>query len=113
MMYEQNFLSSLSLTLIVEVPIVLLFIRSIFRKKEIGILKIIFVGILASALTLPYLWFILPVYIFNRNVYIFFGEALIIIIEAIIYNQILELKFREALIISLVANLMSIIIGLL
>jgi len=112
MLYEQKFLFSLFLTLIVEIPISVLFVKSLYKHQEIKISKIVLVGFIASALTLPYFWFILPEYISSRSLYILFGEFSIILIEAIIYNQFLRLKFPEAFIISLSANIASVFLGL-
>lgn len=112
MTYEQNFLFSLLLTIIIEIPIVFFLVRFIYRYKEIKISKIILVGFIASVLTLPYFWFILPFYVPSRGLYLFLGEGLIIVIETIIYSQFLELKLSKAFIISLVANIISILGGL-
>ena len=70
------------------------------------------VGLVASTLTLPYFWFILPVYISDRRSYILFGEFLIILVEAIIYNQFLKIRLSEAAVVSLIANIASIFFGL-
>ena len=112
MLYDQKFLFSLLLTLIVEIPIAVFFVRRFYKYKEIKISKIVFAGLIASVLTLPYFWFVLPVYISSRSLYIFIGEVLIIFIEAIIYNQFLKLKLSNALIVSSVANIASIFLGL-
>ena len=111
MSYEKIFLSALFFTLLAEVPIVFLLAKYLYKKTNIG--KIIFSGILTSTLTLPYFWFILPVFINNRMIYILLGESLIVIIEAFIYYQIIETKFIQALAISLIANIASILLGLL
>ena len=113
MLYEQKFLLSLLLTLIAEVPVVFVLVRYIYKYKNIGISTIIFVGILASVLTLPYLWFVLPAFVSNRTLYIILGETLVILVEAIIYYKLLKLKPLDAFIISLIANIVSIILGLL
>ena len=112
MLYDQKFLFSLLLTLIVEIPIAVFIVKRFYKYKEIKISKIVFAGIIASVLTLPYYWFVLPVYISSRSLYIFIGEVLIIFIEAIIYNQFLKLKLSNALIVSSVANIASIFLGL-
>ena len=112
MPYEQKFLFSLLLTLAVEVPVAILLVKYFYKQEEIKISKIIFVGLVASALTLPYFWFVLPFYISNRIVYIFIGEGAIVLIEAFIYYQFLQLKFSRALIMSLIANIMSVVLGL-
>lgn len=113
MIYEQQFLFSLLLTLIIEIPAACLVIKYLYKKTEIKISKIIFVGFAANALTLPYFWFITPAFIPDRNTYIVTGELLVIIVEAIIYNQLLKLKLPEALAVSLVANGSSMLLGLL
>jgi len=82
MSYEQKFLFSLLLTLIVEIPVAVLLVKYFFKDKEIKISKIVFTGFVVSTLTLPYFWLILPFYISNRGLYICIGEASIILIEA-------------------------------
>jgi len=113
MLYEQKFLFSLLLTLIIEIPVVFVFVRHFYRHKEIEISKIVFISFLASALTLPYFWFILPAYVFSRSIYIIVGESLVILAETVIYNQLLKLKLSESFVISLAANGSSILLGLL
>lgn len=112
MIYEQKFLLSLLLTLIVEIPIVVLLVKSFYKQKEIKISKIIFVGFISSALTLPYFWFILPTYITDRLLFMLYGEIIIVCIEMVIYNQLLKLKLTRSFIVSLVANSMSVLAGL-
>lgn len=113
MMYEQKFLLSLLLTLITEVPVVFIFVRYIYKYRDIKIPTIIFVGILASVLTLPYLWFVLPAFIFDRIIYLILGETLVVLIEAIIYFKLFKLKLLDAFIVSLLANIVSAVLGLL
>lgn len=112
MIYEEKFLFSLLLTLIVEIPVAALIVKYFFKDKEIKISKIVFTGFIASALTLPYFWLILPMYISNRGLYILTGEASIIFIETIIYNQFLGVSFQKSLAISITANVASILSGL-
>jgi hypothetical protein len=112
MLYEQKFLFSLLLTLIVEILIAIFLVKYLYKLEEIKISKIVLVGLVASGLTLPYFWFVLPIYISSRSLYIFIGELLIFFIEAIIYNQFLKLKLSKAFVVSLVANIASIFLGL-
>ena len=112
MSYEQNFLFSLALTIAIEIPIVISVIKYLFKRKEIKISEIIFVGVLASVITLPYFWFILPAFVSNRRECIVIGETMVIIVETIIYNRLLKLKFSESFIISLTANISSMLFGL-
>jgi hypothetical protein len=110
MSYEHLFLYALLLTLLAEVPVVFLCARYLYKVKDNQ--NIIFAGIITSTLTLPYFWFILPVFISDRLQYIVLGELFIIFIEAFIYYKIFKLKFLQALIISLFANVTSIVFGL-
>lgn len=113
MSYEQKFLFSLLLTLVIEIPIAFFLVKYLFRQKEIKIFKIVFAGFITSTLTLPYLWFIFPIYISSRGLYIFLGETLTVFTEAIIYSQFLELRFTRTFFVSFGANILSIILGLL
>ena len=110
MIYETKFLISLLLTLVVEVPIVV--ILSKFFKIKKKMFRIIFAAIISSTLTIPYLWFIFPLFI-EASYYIYIGEIIVFIAESVIYWQLLEVKFWKAAFISLVANLTSVLIGLL
>ncbi|MCX6719071.1 MAG: hypothetical protein NTZ38_01705, partial [Candidatus Taylorbacteria bacterium] len=109
--YEQEFLISLLITLAIEIPVAIVIVRYLYKHKDIKIVAIVFAGLLASGLTLPYLWFILPIYIFNKNTYVILGEVLVMIIEAIIYKQLLKIKWSEAVVTSLLANLSSVTLG--
>jgi len=112
MLYEQKFLFSLLFTSIVEIPIVIFLVRSFYKQKDIKISKIIFVGFITSALTLPYFWFVLPAYITDRLLFMLYGEIIIICIEMVIYNQLLKLKLIRSFAVSLITNSMSILAGL-
>jgi hypothetical protein len=63
MSYEYKFLSALLLTLVIEIPILVLFIHYFYKQKALKVYKTILVGTVNTALTLPYLWFVLPSYI--------------------------------------------------
>ena len=110
MIYEHLFLYALLATVIIEVFVVFLILRYKYKNYNNG--SILFAGVVSSALTLPYFWFVLPSFISDRIMYIIVGETSIILIEAFIYFHLLKLKFSQALIISLVANIASILVGL-
>jgi hypothetical protein len=112
LLYEQKFLLALLLTLVVEISLADVIIRFLFKRREITILKIVFAGFVASVLTLPYLWFILPFYVSNMVLYVFCDELLVILVEAIIYNQFLKLKLPQSFVVSLIANVASVLLGI-
>ena len=111
MIYEIIFTKALAATLLIEVPIVYVFIIYIFKTLPDKKLKIIFVSILASTLTLPYVWFILPQFIHSSN-YTYYAEFIVLIVEAIIYWVLLDLDILKSLIVSAVANTTSFLLGL-
>lgn len=111
MLYETKFLISLFLTLIIEIPIVLIISKYLFKLK-IKKLKIVFIGFIASFSTLPYIWFVLYPYL-NLRYYLYTVEILVFLFESLVYNQLLNLKFKNALFISFIANLASFSFGLL
>jgi hypothetical protein len=110
MLYETKFLVSLILTLFIEIPIVLILVK--FLSPKIKSYKIILISILATTLTIPYLWFIFPVY-FIYLIYILIGEITVFLVESLIYWKFLPINLKKALLISFIANLSSLIIGLL
>jgi hypothetical protein len=112
MIYETKFILSLIVTLIIEIPILFIFIKYFIKPKNISIKKIITVGIIASTLTLPYLWFVLIAYL-PANYYLLIGELFVILIESLIYYQLLNLKLHKAFYVSLIANIFSILVGIL
>lgn len=113
MLYEQKFLLALLFTLISEVSVLIFLVKYFYKYIEAKIPTIIFVGILASSLTLPYLWFVLPVFVPDRITYLVLGESVVVIVEAIIYFKLLKLKLLDAFIMSLIANASSVILGFL
>lgn len=109
-MYERAFLLSLCVTLAVEVPIV--FLIAWYKYKIRDRFSILFTGFLATILTLPYLWFVLPAFISNRVAYLIVGEVLVFFAELIIYYKVLKISFKGAFVLSLTSNTISAILGL-
>ena len=110
MTYEQHFLWSLIATLAIEVPVAFVLIRHVYRKSKNA--DVIFAGIIASSLTLPYLWFVLPSFIPSRTAYICIGESAIVLIEAFVYYKILKISAKQAFVVSLMANIASVLFGI-
>lgn len=106
MIYEYRFLLSLITTIVIEAIVLVL---SLYKKRPLR--KILFVNGITSSLTLPYLWFIYPLFISNHFWYVLSGEIIVVIIEAIILKELLGLYALESLKISFIANLVSYVIG--
>jgi hypothetical protein len=111
MLYETYFLLALITTWIIEISVLLALIRFAFRDKTIPLLKIIGIGALCTALTLPYLWFVLPPFV-DASYYVQIGEALVFLVEAVILNRLLGLELKRAFICSFVMNAASFLLGL-
>jgi hypothetical protein len=109
--YEEQFLIALLFTLLIEVPILFAMARFAFRLRAIGMPKLIITGVLASSLTLPCLWFIAPA-ILGAPYALIVGEILVFLVEAGIYALVLRIGIRRALLISFIANLASLALGL-
>jgi hypothetical protein len=111
MLYEAHFLLSLCVTWLIEVPLLFLLIRYIFKQNDLNAARIVGTGLLASALTLPYLWFVLSPYI-DEAYYLLIGELLVIAVEAVIFFFLLRVKPVAAVFLSLVVNVSSFVIGI-
>jgi hypothetical protein len=111
MSYEEDFLFALLLTLVIEIPLVFIVLRYLYKKSGLKVSQIIFISALASILTLPYLWFVFPAFVLYQRYYIFFGELLVVFAEAIIYWRLFKIKLWEAFILSLIANAGSFFLG--
>ncbi len=113
MIYEQHFLLALIITVILETITLFVIIRKLFKLKEKQIKnkELVFAGFIASFSTLPYLWFIFPIIIQSSFWYVLIGEILAIIAETIIYYFILKLSIKKVLVISILCNIISFILG--
>ena len=112
MLYETQFLVALCRTWLIEIP-VLLFLAGIFWKTgrpSWG--RITGAGLIVTALTLPYLWFVFPPYL-DMRYYLISGELIVIAIEAVLYWFLLGMRPRLAVAVSVLANAASITFGLL
>lgn len=115
MLYEYKFLISLAFTLFIE--IITLYILIKFFCKEHGAKisnsLLFFTGFLSSFATLPYLWFIIPLFIKTRVQYILFGESFVILLETLIIFFLLRVSLKKSLSISFICNILSFLGGLL
>jgi hypothetical protein len=112
MLYETKFLLALFVTLLAEVPILFILIKYALKIENIEGKKILFAGSIASLLTLPYVWFVLPPYI-NSRYYIHIAEAFAFITEAAYYHVLFDIKINISLLLSLITNIASFAIGVL
>jgi hypothetical protein len=110
-LYETSFLLALVTTWAIEIPVLIVLIRFIFRNKTLSLSRIIGTGVLCTSLTLPYLWFVLPPYV-DAAYYPLIGEMLVFLVEALILNRLLGLSSRVAVACSFLMNAASFLLGL-
>jgi hypothetical protein len=108
------FIKALGATILIETAVLLLLNRFARRllPEMLPLAALLFAAILSSFATLPYLWFVLPELLPNRILLIWFGEAIVVLIEALIYWKLLQVSFFRAFIISVSCNTVSAISGL-
>lgn len=111
--YEHSFLRALAVSLAVELPVVLLGARLVLRAPVdgVGTARLAAAAVLATAATLPYLWFLAPFFLPMRGPGLAAAEALVIAAEAIIYRLTLDSGWRPCLGLSAAANLASWAVG--
>lgn len=111
---ETRFLAALGITVVVETAVILCLIRLVFKLDSVRLSwpRGAFAGFFASFATLPYLWFVLPAFVRSYPISVVSGELGVFVIEAIAYVFLLNLPLRKTLLLSLSANLASIIAGL-
>jgi hypothetical protein len=104
---------SLALTLAIELPLLWAVLWFLFRlrKESIPLRLVVFAGLMASCLTLPYFWFILPVFIRTYVLFAIVSEATVIILETVIYWFVLKLSIKVAPAASVICNVVSFFTG--
>ncbi|OPY37815.1 MAG: hypothetical protein A4E35_01097 [Methanoregula sp. PtaU1.Bin051] len=95
----------------IEIPVLVALFRFLFREKSRSFCRIIFTGLLCTALTLPYLWFVLPPFV-DAAYYPLIGEALVVVVEAVLINCILGFDVKRSAACSLIMNAASFGLGL-
>lgn len=109
MSYGVYFLLSLLLTLVVEISTLFLVAKYLLKIK-IQAKEILYWGVFINLFSLPYLWFVFPLFISSYN-YILIGEILVALIETVILLKVLKINFKNAFVLSLIANLASYLVG--
>lgn len=105
MSYGVYFLFSLLLTLLVEIPVLFVVARYLLRIK-VKAKEILYWGCFVNFFSLPYLWFVFPLFISSPN-YIYIGECLVVVIEFVIFAKVLKINFSRSFVLALIANFTS------
>jgi hypothetical protein len=112
MEYEIDFLKSLTLTILIESVVLIIAVRVLFSEKYFSLWILALTGIIASFTTLPYLWFVLPLFIKSKIYYILVSELSAIIIETFIISGFLRINIKHAIVMSAICNMISYSAGL-
>jgi hypothetical protein len=117
MAYLKLFLGALLLTVLIE-SLTAAALRK-FAGRPLGLRQIslpLLLGVvaLASCFTLPYVWFVLPSLLADLPRWVFgaLAEMFVLLLEMFWYRLALPLTFKQALLLSLAANLASFLTGL-
>jgi hypothetical protein len=108
-----DFLKALMLTILIESLILFIIFNTWLKAFPVSNNRLLFTGIICSFATLPYVWFVLPVFIKPQLPYVIVAELSVMIIEAFIIRNLMDLQLRKALFASVLCNVCSFIIGLL
>ncbi len=109
--YEKNFLYALLITVTIESAVVYLLMRYLFNIK-LASKDAFMAGVLPSLATLPYAWFVAPMFLGNNyTLYLWVSEISGFIVEVFILAYLLKIDYKKATILSFVANLASWSIG--
>lgn len=113
MAYELLFFKALLITVCVETTVLFLLFKTAFRRTNAPNSILLFTGILASATTLPYAWFILPAFIKSGIYYMMISELSVTLVESFIIMGIIRVSYPKALVVSVLCNTASFLVGLL
>ena len=75
--------------------------------------KILLSWVSASAITLPLLRYVFPMFLWNGWTYVIGGELLVFLIEVVIIKYIMNISRKKAFVVSFVCNLVSFLFGIL
>ena len=105
-----SFLLAVLVTLAVELPVLWLLARFVFRLTRVSTRRLFAVGVLASVVTLPLLWFVLP-RLLPAQPALVVGEGLVVVLEALCYWRLLPSRLGAAIGLAVIANVASFLVG--
>lgn len=108
---EKLFLPALLLTILLETGVLWMALKILSKDQNYPLPRVLFAGFFASFSTLPYVWFVIPLWIHSKY-YLWVGEGGAIAIEALFFKQFFNLDWKKAFLISVLANLISYFIGI-
>ena len=112
--YLYKFFIAWLITITIETGVILVIFKYVLKNYVTEFKLVVFASIFASSLTLPYVWFVFP-YLPNLHYpqNLILSELFAWLAEALFYKIFLKLSPKQALLISLAANLASFVFGFL
>ncbi len=112
--FALQFLAALLVTELTETPVVWYLLSRHFKGKgkQYAAGRIAAACFFANMATLPYLWFVYPEFFPYWWMSASLGEATALVAEALLYLVLLGASLRAAFFCSLVANISSVLIGM-
>lgn len=102
-----GFFQAYIITIILETIILFLILRKQYSNQTI-----VRNSIIASTITLPFVWFVFPLFGVEYILQISFSEIFALVIEAFIYLKLFQnMNISKAFFISFIANLVSFLAG--
>lgn len=96
-----------SIAVLIE-TLTLFFIAKLFWKEdEISNKKLLLFWVIPTTITLPLLWFVLPLLLWNWERYVIIWEVVVVLIEMIIIKYWLHISWWKAILASVMCNLLS------
>jgi hypothetical protein len=95
------------LTILLETFILFVIVKIFREKDQIPNKRILLFWIIPTTITLPLLWFVLPLILWDGIWYIVVWELLVIVIESIIIKYWLKIQWKSAIITSVICNILS------
>lgn len=107
-MIISSLIKSFILTFIIEYII----IKLIFIKKK-ALIPVLLVNMLTNPLVV-YIYNIMSIYsFFYKDIVLVFLELVVVIVEGYVYKYLFEIKWKIALIISFISNVVAYLVGIL
>jgi hypothetical protein len=113
--YLLLFFRALAVTLAIETVVlaVFFFFRERRRLSRELVIRVLVAGVVPSSITLPFVWFVFPLIIENRTLFLVVAELFAFIAEAPIIRSIVKTTWLDAIAASFFANGASFISGFL
>lgn len=102
-----DFIITILSMMAVELPLLFIIIRFILKNRYDSD-AMIFSGAIATSMTVPYLWYVIPMFVnTSANYYLYVSWAIVILIEALVFSNALRMSLSRAIIISAAVNIAS------